>query len=131
MANPSVPVQFPDSPRNGAWGDRPYALIDLAGPTSYVQVVLGTGTPPTSPTGGQAITPASFGLSAPIEGIDVVCGSTSGTYTVDAFQATNFNSGSGNGTWLLRWNNSVTGAEASAGTNLSNELIRLRAFGPY
>lgn len=134
MANPTVPVPFADSPRNGAWGDRPYAIADIQGPVSYVPLVLGIGNaggPLTSPSGGQAITPSNFGLVAGLEGIDVISGSTSGTYTVDAFQATAYQSGSNNSTWLLRWNNSVTGAEAGAGTNLSGEMVRLRSFGPY
>lgn len=131
MANPSAVVPFADSPRNGAWGDRPYAIADILGPKSYTPLVLGAGTPPASPTGGQAITPGNFGLSAGLEGIDVICGSTSGTYTVDAFQATNYVTGQPNGTWLLRWNNSVTGAEVTVGTDLSGEMVRLRSFGPY
>ena len=120
---------FADSPRNGAWGDRPYAIIDWAGPASYVQVVNGAA--PAAPTGGQAITPAAFGLSAGLEGIFVAGSSLSGTYTVQAFQATAYNQGSNNGTWLLRWITAATGAEVSAAVNLSAEIVRLIGFGPY
>jgi hypothetical protein len=122
---------FADSPRNGAWGDRPYAIIDWAGPASYVQVVVGTGTPPTSPTGGQAISNTAFGLSAGLEGIDIIGGSQSGTYSVDVFQANSYNQGQPNPNWIIRWTVNATGAEVGAGVNLSQELIRLRAFGPY
>jgi hypothetical protein len=122
-------MAFPDSPRNGAWGDRPYAIIDIAGPASYVQVT--NGTPPTGPTGGQAIGPSNFGLVAGLEGIDLVGGSTSGTYIVTPFQSTVQNLYSNNQNWLLRWSVAATGAEVAAGTNLSAEYVRLIAFGPY
>lgn len=122
---------FADSPRNGAWGDRPYSVIDWAGPSSYAQVVNNTASPLGAPTGGQAITPSAFGLSAGLEGIFVVGSSLSGTYTVQAFQATAYNPGNNNGTWLLRWTVAATGAEVAAAVNLSAESVRLVAFGPY
>jgi hypothetical protein len=77
------------------------------------------------------VTTSTFGLVAPIEGIDMICGSTTGTYIADAFQATGYQQGQGNGTWILRWYVAATGAEVTVGTNLSNETIRMRAFGPY
>lgn len=120
---------FADSPRNGAWGDRPYAIIDHAGPASYTQVANGAA--PAQPTGGDAITPAAFGLSAGLEGIFVVGGSTSGTYTVQAFQATSYNQGLGNPTWVLRWITASTGAEVGSAVSLSGETVRLIGFGPY
>jgi hypothetical protein len=122
---------FADSPRNGAWGDRPYSVIDWAGPASYTQVVNGTGSPLAQPTGGQAITPAAFGLSTGLEGIFLVGGSTSGTYVVQAFQATSYNLGQGNPAWILRWIVAATGAEVAGAVNLSAETVRLVAFGPY
>jgi hypothetical protein len=120
---------FADSPRNGAWGDRPYAIIDLAGPASYAQVVNGVA--PAQPTGGQAVVPSAFGLVAGLEGIFVVGGSTSGTYIVQAFQATSYNQGLPNPTWILRWIVAATGAEVAAAVNLSTETVRLIGFGPY
>ena len=122
-------VPFADSPRNGAWGDRPYAIVDLAGPSSYTQVTNGTA--PAQPTGGQAVTPSTFGLVAGLEGIFQVGGSTSGTYIVQAFQATGYNQGYGNPTWILRWIVAATGAEVAGAVNLSGETVRLVAFGPY
>ena len=122
---------FADSPRNGAWGDRPYALIDWAGPASYAQVVNNTASPLGPPTGGQAITPSAFGLSAGLEGIFVVGSSLSGTYTVQAFQTNGYNQGNNNSTWALRWITAATGAEVGAAVNLSAETVRLIGFGPY
>lgn len=126
-------TKFPDSPRNGCWGDRPYAIIDWAGPASYTQVATAaannsTGTPP---TGGQAITASAFGLTAPLEGI-IACGnSLSGTYIVQVFQATSYQQGQGNNTWIVQWITAATGVEVSAATALNNETVRLLAFGPY
>lgn len=120
---------FADSPRNGAWGDRPYAPIDWAGPASYTQIVPGVA--PAPPTGGQAIAPAAFGLTAGVEGIFMVGASISGTYRVVAYQTTMYNKGYGNVTWALQWITSATGAEVAALTNLSAEFVRLIAFGPY
>jgi len=73
-------TQFADSPRNGAWGDRPYTLVEVAGPASYTQVVNGVA--PAAPTGGQALTGISLqlGPGTTPEGIIPVGGSTSGTY---------------------------------------------------
>ena len=120
---------FADSPRNGCWGDRPYAIIDWAGPSSYTAVTNGTGV---VPTGGQAITPAAFGLGAGgIEGIFVVGSSLTGAYTVQAFQAVSYNDGLPNGTWILRWLNAAAGTEVAGGTDLSSQKVRLIAFGPY
>ncbi len=119
-------TKFADSPRNGAWGDRPYAIIDFAGPASYTQVT--TGSPP---TGGQAITPADFGLVAPIEGIIPVSGSDDGQYEVVAIQLTSSNQGLGNATWALLWQIAHTGAEVTGAVNLSARTVRLIAFGPY
>ena len=117
---------FADSPRNGAWGDRPYAIIDYAGPSSYTVITTG---PPA--TGGQAIGPSNFGLTAPLEGIFMVGASTSGTYGVVAVQLTAYEQGSGNLTWALMWYVLNTGAQVSANTNLSAETVRLVGFGPY
>lgn len=124
---------FADSPRNGAWGDRPYSVIDWNGPASYTQLTRGTpnASPASLPTGGQAINPAAFGLSAPIEGIFCAGSSTSGTYTVEAVQLTAYNQGNGNATWALIWTNTSTGAEVAGATALQNETVRLIAFGPY
>ena len=125
-------IPFADSPRNGAWGDRPYAIIDWAGPASYAQVVNDNVPPISVPTGGQAITPSAFGLTAGLEGIFVVGSSLTGTYTVQAFQAgAGYNQGNNNGTWLLRWITAATGAEVAAAVNLSAETVRLIGFGPY
>jgi hypothetical protein len=117
---------FPDSPRNGAWGDRPYAIIDFAGSASYTQVT--TGTPP---TGGQAINPSNFGLTAGLEGIFMVGASTNGQYGVVAMQATAYNQGTNNPTWILLWYVIHTGAEVAGAVNLSAQTVRLVGFGPY
>lgn len=116
---------FSDSPRNGGWGDRPYSIADITGPTSYVQVVTGT-----NPSGGQAIDNTTFGLGTGMEGVEPISASTTGTYEVVAIMAP-YVAGSSQKTWILRWLVSSTGAEANAGTNLSTEQVRLRAFGPY
>jgi len=120
---------FADSPRNGAWGDRPYSIIDWNGPTSYTAITPGTVT--VGPTGGQAITPAAFGLTAGLEGIFAVSGSASGTYHVIAYQTTAYNKGQPNPTWVLQWITSATGVEVAGATNLSTEVVRLVGFGPY
>jgi hypothetical protein len=117
---------FADSPRNGCWGDRPYAIIDWAGPSNYTQVSEAT-----PPTGGQAITPANFGLVAGLEGIFMVGASTTGTYGVVAMQAGGQQSGLPNPTWILLWYYLFTGSEVVAGADLSTEKVRLIAFGPY
>lgn len=122
---------FADSPRNGGLGDRPYAVIDLAGPSSYTQLSRGAANTGALPTGGQAINPANFGLTAPLEGIFMVGLSTSGTYGVEAVQLTSYNQGEGNATWSLMWYVTSTGAEVGAGVALNNEIVRLVAFGPY
>jgi len=127
----SVPVttKFADSPRNGAWGDRPYAIIDHQGPNPYAPVVNGVS--PALPTGGDPILAPEFGLGSPnIEGIFMVGGSLTGTYVVYAFQQTSYNQGSGNATWALRWVIAATGVEAGA-IDLSGEVVRLIGFGPY
>ena len=127
-----VITPFADSPRNGCWGDRPYAIIDFAGPASYVQISRGAAnTAGAVPTGGQAITPSAFGLVAGIEGISSVSISSSGNYTVEAVQLTAYNQGFGNTTWALIWTVTSTGAEVAAGVALNNEIVRLLAFGPY
>jgi hypothetical protein len=122
-------TQFADSPRNGAWGDRPYTLVEVAGPASYTQVINGVA--PAAPTGGQALTGISLqlGPGTTPEGILPVAGSTSGTYVVDAFQAGSYAQGAGNQTWLLRWSVAATGAEVAAAVNLSGEVVRLLCFG--
>jgi hypothetical protein len=125
----AVTQAFADSPRNGCWGDRPYAIIDFAGPSSYTAVTNGTA--PACPTGGQAITSSNFGLSAGLEGIIVAGSSKSGTYTVQAFQATAYLDGQPNATWILRWLTAATGAEVGGAPNLSAESVRLIGFGPY
>lgn len=118
-------ANFPDSPRNGAWGDRPYAMTEVVGPASYVQVVVGA-----APSGGQAIDNTTFGLSAGMEGVEPIGASTTGTYEIVAIMAP-FSALAPVNKWILRWIVSSTGVEANAGTNLSTETIRLRAFGPY
>lgn len=127
MAVP-VTTKFADSPRNGAWGDRPYALIDFQGPATYVPIVPGTS--PAVPTGGQAINAASFGLVAPLEGIIPVGLSLTGTYRVEAVQLTSYNQGQANTTWALQWIIAATGVEAGA-IALNGEVVRLLGFGPY
>ena len=123
---------FADSPRNGAWGDRPYALIDFAGPASYVQLSRAVAnTAGAVPTGGQAIGPSNFGLTAPLEGIIQVGASSTGNYSVEAVQLVSYNQGQANATWALVWTVTSTGAEVAPGTALNNELIRLIGFGPY
>lgn len=124
----AVTTKFADSPRNGAWGDRPYAIIDWAGPVLYAPIVPGAA--PALPTGGQAIVPSNFGLSAGLEGIFMVGGSISGTYIVNAVQKTAYNQGQPNTTWALRWVIAATGVEAAA-IDLSAEIVRLIGFGPY
>jgi hypothetical protein len=124
-------TQFADSPRNGAWGDRPYAIIDWAGPASYTVVTRASANSGTVPTGGQAIGPSNFGLTCGLEGIFPVGISTSGTYTVEAVQLTSYNQGSNNATWALMWTVTATGAEVGGGTALNNEVVRLIGFGPY
>jgi hypothetical protein len=123
-----VTTRFADSPRNGAWGDRPYAIIDHQGPLLYVPVVVGVS--PAVPTGGDPIAPAEFGLSTGLEGIFMVGGSLTGTYIVYAFQLGAYNQGLGNPTWALKWVIAATGVEAGA-IDLSGEVVRLVGFGPY
>lgn len=121
-------VTFADSPRNGAWGDRPYSITDITGPASYTAIANGTA--PAACTGGQALAASQFGLKN-LEGVVMISGSTSGTYVVEAFQQTGYYQGRANPTWALRWITAATGAEVSGATNLSGEQVRLLAFGPY
>lgn len=127
MAVP-VTTKFADSPRNGCWGDRPYAIIDIQGPNPYVPIVNGTS--PNPPTGGQPVTPSTFGLVAGLEGIFSVANSLTGIYRVEAVQLTSYNQGLPNTTWALRWVIAATGVEAGS-VDLSGEVARLIAFGPY
>ena len=122
----TVSQKFVDSPRNGCWGDRPYALIDLVGPSSYTRVSQGTY------AGGQVLHPADFGLVAGIEGIIVVSFSfnNGGPYWIFPFQVGQVD-GLGTPNWTLAWWNTATGNQVTANTDLSNEKIRLLAFGPY
>lgn len=122
-------TQFPDSPRAGAWGDRPYTIIDFAGPASYAAITPGVA--PAAPTGGQPIGPSNFGMGSNIEGIFMVGCSTTGTYGVEAVQLTSYNQGSGNTTWALLWYVLATGAQVAGAVNLSAETVRLIGFGPY
>lgn len=122
---------FADSPRNGGLGDRPYSIIDWAGPASYTQLTPAAANSGLAPSGGQAINAASFGLAAPLEIILAGALSTSGNYYVYCVQLTSYNVGYGNATWALIWINATTGAQVAAGTNLSSENVRLVAFGPY
>lgn len=124
----SVSTRFADSPRNGAWGDRPYAIIDHAGPVLYAPIVPGVA--PLLPTGGDPVAPAEFGLTAGLEGIFQVGGSISGKYVVYAYQLGAYNQGLGNPTWTLQWVIAATGVEAAA-IDLSAEIVRLVGFGPY
>ena len=116
---------FADSPRNGAWGDRPYALIDFPGPTSYTIVSLG---PPI--TGGQAVDNTVFGLSAGLEGIIAVTSSSDGQYGVEVIPLLT-PQGQPTKLWTLSWYVLHTGAEVTGTTNLSTVTVRLLAFGPY
>lgn len=125
----AVTTKFADSPRNGCWGDRPYAIIDWAGPASYTPITPGVA--PACPTGGQAITPDAFGLVAGLEGIFMVGGSISGTYIVRAFQVTSYNQGLPNTTWVLQWIIAATGVEYAGQGSLAAEIVRLIGFGPY
>ena len=46
-------------------GDSPWSIVDLTGPSSYVQITPGDPGPPvTPPSGGQEIFPSDFGLQA-------------------------------------------------------------------
>ena len=46
-------------------GDNPESIIDVVGPTAYVQLVAGsTGPPIVQPTGGQRIFASAFGLQS-------------------------------------------------------------------
>ena len=123
--------QFSDSPRTGCWGDRPYAIIEFAGPSSYTQLSRAAANTAGVPTGGQAIGPSNFGLSAGLEGIFPLGCSSTGNYSVEAVQLTSYNQGSNNTTWALIWTVTSTGAEVAASTALNNEIVRLLAFGPY
>lgn len=135
----AVTQQFQDTPRNGGLGDRPYSIIDFAGPASYVQMVPGTANVAGSvPTGGQPIGPSNFGLSAGIEAIITLTLSSSGNYNVDPVQLTSYNQGFGNTTWALVWtyapgNNvgGTAGGQVNAGVALNNEIVRLIAIAPY
>jgi hypothetical protein len=125
---------FADSPRNGAWGDRPYAIIDFPGPASYVQFTPGSANVAGSvPTGGQPIGPSNFGLSAGLEGIIMIGEgiSSSGNYYGWVFQITSYNQGQPNTTWAVAWFNTSNSVQVSPGTALNNELLRMVGFGPY
>lgn len=128
--SPTVSLtNFLDSLRPGAWGERPYALIDWVGPASYTSVVNGVA--PNTPSGGQAIGPSNFNFSASLEGIFVVGASLSGAYIVQAMQVTAYSQAFGNTTWILRWITAATGVEVASGVKLSSEIVRLIGFGPY
>jgi hypothetical protein len=125
---------FADSPRNGALGDRPYAIIDFAGPASYVQFTPGSANVAGSvPTGGQPIGPSNFGLQTGLEAILLIGEgiSSSGNYYVWIFQITSYNQGLGNTTWAAAWFNTSNSLQVATGVALNNELVRLIGIAPY
>ena len=131
---------FADSPRIGGLGDRPYAIIDWAGPASSVQFTPGAANVAGAvPTGGQPIGTSNFGLggnSATPVGLEaiIVVGegiSSSGNYFGWIFQVGSYNQGQGNPTWAVAWFSVSTSLQVAAGTNLSNELLRLIGIAPY
>lgn len=100
-------------------GNKPVSIIDVTGPTSYVQFV-----PPA--TGGQLVSARQFGLNS-IEAVWVIGMDSTGAYApVAMLTPLNKNLGSPNVT--LSWQ-VPGGSQVGAGTNLSTSFVRLYALG--
>lgn len=100
-------------------GNKPFSVLDVAGPTSYVQYV-----PPS--TGGQVISARQFGLQS-IEVVYAVGRDSTGAYFVNALLSP-FNRNNASSGVILSWETPV-GAQAGAGANLSASVVRLFAIG--
>jgi len=111
-------------------GDKLLIHFDHAGPSSYVQVVVGA-----TPSGGDKISAADLGRGG-FDNVDTMGDSTGQFYAV----VTPLGGGSGNAipSVILRWYSAVTanlggqsqtaGAEVAAGTNLSTFSLRVEAI---
>src|SRR5262249_37362825 len=98
-------------------GDTLESMVDVTGPASYTQLVVGT-----PPTGGQAVTATECGLQS----IDWVqsMGSDNGQYDIVCVPVA-FTLGNPLASVRLQWIISATGAEAAAAANLSARTVRL------
>jgi len=108
-------AQVPGFPR--AFSGKIENVITLAGPSSYTSV-----TPGSTPTGGQSVTAAQFGMKF-IEFLDGCCDAT-GTYAVRAIPLASSAKAT---TWTLQWVVAATGVETTG--DLSTYTVRLRAVG--
>jgi hypothetical protein len=102
-------------------GDGPWSVVDLTGPASYAVVAGGA-----NPTGGQLVTAAECGLQSFdwLQG----SGSNTGVYEVIVFPVP-FSPGNVFSSARLMWITAATGAQVTAGTNLSTFTVRLLAIG--
>jgi hypothetical protein len=100
------------------------AIWEIAGPSSYTQITVGT--PPAGPTGGQVISAQALGLKA----IEEVVGGldNAGHYVVQGCQL-GVGTGQFPNTCALIWIIAHTGAEESGTTNLSTFRVRLAFIG--
>ena len=100
-------------------GDSLWSIVDVTGPASYVPPSVGV-----SPTGGQPITAADFGLQS-IDWIGTM-GSPGAQYNVIVIPTSTI--GAPFNAARLMWLG-VTGTAVSPGANLSGNTVRLLAIG--
>jgi hypothetical protein len=113
-------------------GDTPWSIVDVEGPTSYVQVTAGSAGPPlVRPTGGQPIFPKDFGLQS--FHIILQQASQDALYRVDVIPFLIVDQSNPGGDAfiqsVLRWTVIATGAQVAAGVDLSAHSVRLLAIG--
>ena len=118
-------------------GDNPESIIDVSGPTAYVQLVAGSAGPPiVQPTGGQRMSASAFGLQS-LDFVAAMGTASNGLYFVVVvpdliqLQPPNLPTSLPDGTfgavrlaWML-----FAGGQVAASTNLSTSIIRLFARG--
>lgn len=114
-----MPMVLPDYPAPP--GNKNESVIDWTGPASYTQVTVAT-----PPTGGDAITPAAFGLQRfeRIEGGP----SDNGQYIAIPIMSP-YNPGQTTPTATLLWITAATGAQVAGAVDLSARKVRLWARG--
>lgn len=110
-------------------GSTRFAVFPHAGPALYAQVEIPS--PPSVPvSGGDVVEAVECGLKL----FDKVVGglTDSGLYEVKGIPVSrsDFQNGAAQPTYILQWFVVSTGAEVGAETDLSDEIVRLHAYGP-
>lgn len=116
-ATPMSRFSYPKVP-----GDGPWSVVDVAGPTSYVQMAQGT-----PPTGGQILTAAGFGLQS-LDWVAVIGPSDNYQYSVQVVPLPLL-PGSPFEAMAVAWSVTATGAQVANGINLSARTVRMLGIG--